>query len=118
MATNLKGKGRFVSLLLLHGEKIAIGVVGLVALWFVYKSLKIDKLDDKFQADKLQSEITQTSTEIKDYTWDKAAADDPKNVKKFQATTATKDLSIKFEDYVPQSFELENSIVAPLILRE
>ncbi len=55
MATNLKGKGRFVSLLLLHGEKIAIGIVGLVALWFVYRSLKVDKLDDEFQADKLQN---------------------------------------------------------------
>ena len=41
MATNLKGKGRFVSLLLLHGEKIAIGVVGLAALWIVYKSFKV-----------------------------------------------------------------------------
>jgi len=53
MATNLKGKGRFVSLLLLHGEKIAIGVVGLVALWIVYKSFKVDKLDAKFQANML-----------------------------------------------------------------
>ena len=31
MATNLKGKGRFASLLLLHGEKIAIGLVAMLA---------------------------------------------------------------------------------------
>ena len=34
MATNLKGKGKFVSLLLLHGEKVAIGLVGVIALWY------------------------------------------------------------------------------------
>jgi hypothetical protein len=64
MATNLKGKGRFVSLLLLHGEKIAIAIVGLAVLWFIWGSLKVDKLGDNFQADKLQSEVTQTSSEF------------------------------------------------------
>jgi len=61
MATNLKGKGKFVSLLLLHGEKIAIALVAAAALWFVYKSWSLPRLGDNFQADKLQTEITQTT---------------------------------------------------------
>jgi hypothetical protein len=65
MATNLKGKGRFVSILLLHGEKIAIGVVAIVALWFIYKAIYLPRLGSDFQADKLQSEITRTNSEIK-----------------------------------------------------
>src|SRR3954470_9838936 len=101
MATNLKGKGRFASLLLLHGEKIAIAVFGLVALWFVYKSFKIDKLGDNFQADKLQSEVTQTGSEIKDFTWQKAVAEHPDKVKKVQPITANGDLTIKYDAYVP-----------------
>ena len=44
MATNLKGKGRFVSILLLHGEKIAIGLVAAIALWFIYKAAYLPRL--------------------------------------------------------------------------
>jgi hypothetical protein len=125
MATNLKGKGRFVSLLLLHGEKIAIGIVGLVAFWFVYQSLKVDKLDENFQADKLQTEITQTSNEIKEFNWERAVADHPDKVKKAQPITAKGgNMAVKVEDYVPldasgkPNFAIAESIVAPMILRE
>jgi len=124
MATNLKGKGRFVSLLLLHGEKIAIAVVGLAVVWFIYGSLKVDKLGDDFQADKLQSEVTRTSTEIKSFNWEKAVTDHPDKVKKVQPITAKGDLSINVKDYVPAdpkgqpNFSIQSSIVAPLILRE
>ena len=101
MATNLKGKGRFVSMLLLHGEKIAIGVVAAIALWFIYKAFNLPRLGADFQADKLQAEITQTSTEIKDFTWDKAVADHPDKVKKAQPIAAKGDGTVKVDDYVP-----------------
>src|SRR5947208_1300190 len=123
MATNLKGKGRFASLLLLHGEKIAIAVVGLAVLWFIYGSLKVDKLGDSFQADKLQSEVTQTSSEIKSFDWKKAVTDHPDKVKTAQPIAAKGDLSINVKDYVPSdpkgqpNFSIESAIVAPLILR-
>jgi hypothetical protein len=124
MATNLKGKGRVVSLLLLHGEKIAIGVVGLIALMFVYKSFKIDKLPDNFQADKLQTEITQTSSEIKGFNWEKAVAEHPDKIKKFQPIPANGEMAVNPKDYVPldakgqPNFAIEGSIVPPLILRD
>ncbi len=123
MATNLKGKGRFVSLLLLHGEKIAIGLVGVIALMFVYRAVKLPRLDESFQADKLQAEITRTSSEIKDFTWEKATTDHPDKVKKAQAIEAKGDMNVKVPDYVPSdpagkpSLAFSSSIVAPLILR-
>src|SRR5262245_46224296 len=116
MATNLKGKGRFVSMLLLHGEKIAIGVFAFVALWFIYKAMSLPRLGSDFQADKLQSEVTRTNSEIKDFTWDKAIADHPDKVKKAQKVES-KGMELKFDDYVPPSLEFDTPIVAPLILR-
>jgi hypothetical protein len=117
MATNLKGKGRFVSILLLHGEKIAIGVVAVVALWFIYKAMYVPRLSSDFQADKLQSEITRTNSEIKDFTWDKAVADHPDKVKKAQKIEDKADMSVKFDNYVPPNLAFDSPIVAPLILR-
>jgi len=123
MATNLKGKGRFASLLLLHGEKLAIGLVAVVALWIVYSSFKLPRLDNNFQADKLQNEITQTSREIKDYTWDRAATDHPDKIKKAQAIADKGDMTVPVKDYVPgdaagkPNLAFDNPIVAPLILR-
>jgi hypothetical protein len=123
MATNLKGKGRFVSLLLLHGEKIAIGLVGLVAILIVYKSLKVEKLGDDHQADKLQSEISRTSSEVKEFTWDKAVTEHPDKVKKRQPITVEGEMNVPVKDYVPSDsngnpiLAIDNPIVAPLILR-
>jgi hypothetical protein len=125
MATNLKGKGQFVSLLLLHGEKIAIGIVGAIALWFIYKSWSLPHLGDNFQAEKLQSEITQTTNEIKGYTWDTAVKDHPDKVKTRKPIAATGGVGpIDSEFYVDRhangkpEFGFDESIVAPMIRRE
>ncbi len=123
MAT-IKGKGKFVSLLLLHGEKVAIGLVGVIALWFIYKSLGLPRLGSDYQADKLESEITQTSNAIKESSWDKVVADQPDKVKKVQPIADKGDLGVKIGDYVSLDpagkprFGFENAIVAPMILRE
>src|SRR3954452_16767146 len=101
MATNLKGKGRFASILLLHGEKIAIGVVAVVALWFIYRSFNLPRLGSDFQADKLQSEITRTNGDISAYTWDRALTDNPDKVKKSKPIAAKGDMSIPVEAYIP-----------------
>src|SRR5215208_4096115 len=122
MATNLKGKGRFASIMLLHGEKIAIGVVSVVALWLIYRSFNLPRLGSDFQADKLQSEITRTNSEIRDFTWDKAVADFPNQVKQRQTITEKVE-SVPVEVYVPRDAKgspimaFDVPIVAPLILR-
>lgn len=123
MATNLKGKGRFVSILLLHGEKIAIGVVAVVALWFIYRSFNLPRLGSDFQADRLQNEISQTSSAIKNFTWDRAVTDNPDKVKKAQTITAKGDMSVPIDAYVPSDAKgspilaFDVPVVAPLILR-
>src|SRR3954471_3042062 len=123
MATNLKGKGRFASILLLHGEKIAIGVVAVVTLWFIYRSFNLPRLGSDFQADRLQNEINQTTAAIKDFIWDGAATDHPDKVKKAQTIAAKGDMSVPIEAYVPSDAKgnpilaIDVPIVAPLILR-
>src|SRR6476646_575994 len=123
MATNLKGKGRFASLLLLHGEKLAIGLVAVVALWIVYSALKLPRLDNNYQADKLQNELTQTTREVKEYTWDKAVTDHPDKIRTPKPITAKGDGSVDPAQYVNRDaknkpvFAFDNAIVAPLILR-
>jgi hypothetical protein len=125
MATNLKGKGKFVSLLLLHGEKIAIGLVAAIALWFVYSSWSLPHLGDNFQAEKLQNEITQTNSEIKNFSWDAALKDHPDKVKKAQPIAAKGIGAIDPKRYVigidangKPEWGIDESIVAPLIRRE
>ena len=54
MKANLKGLGGIKGLVLLHGEKLAMALVALVALYFIYSSLNLPSLDDTRQADDLQ----------------------------------------------------------------
>jgi hypothetical protein len=123
MATNLKGKSPFVSMLLLHGEKIAIGIVAVVALWFIYRSFNLPRLGSDFQADRLQNEISQTNTAINGFTWDRAVSEDSDKVKKAKTITAKGEMSVPIDAYVPSDAKgnpilaIDVPIVAPLILR-
>ena len=123
MATNLKGQSGVTAFLLLHGEKIGIAIVGVLALWFVYASYKVPRLSDKFQADNLKNEISQTSSQIKDFTWDKAAAEFPDKVKKAKTIAAKNDLTVKVDDFINRDsngkpdFAVDRAIVAPMIRR-
>ena len=51
MAGNLKGLSGIKGLVLRHGEKVVIALVGFVALWLVYKSTSLPKLEPDFQAE-------------------------------------------------------------------
>src|SRR4051794_33453268 len=117
MATSLKGQSGAKGFLLLHGEKIGIGLVGLMALWFVYKSTKLDKLDDKHQAGELRSEITKTSTEISQFTWDLAADKNPDKIKKVVPIAATPNFNVKADSYVSSKTGFDPPVVKPVIRR-
>lgn len=69
MKANLKGLSGIKGLALRHGEKILITIVGLLAVWFVISSFKLPRLEDQYQADKLQSQITETNRAITESTW-------------------------------------------------
>jgi hypothetical protein len=69
MKANLKGLGGIKGLLLLHGEKVAIAVVGLLALWFIYSSMSLPRLEDNRQAANLQNEIQLTRNAVDESKW-------------------------------------------------
>ena len=76
MKANLKGLGGIKGLFLLHGEKMAIAVVGLLVLWFIYSSISLPRLEENRQASNLQSEIQLTNSAVADAKWP-AAPDAP-----------------------------------------
>src|SRR3954470_16850991 len=100
MATSLKGQSGVKGFLLLHGEKIAIGLIGLIALWFIYKSTKLERLDDKHQASELSKEITKTNNEISQFTWDQAVKEQPAKIQMAAPIAAKNDLTVKVDQYV------------------
>ena len=81
MKANLKGLGGIKGLFLLHGEKLLIGAVGICTLLIVYYSLQLDRLDSKYQADNLRAQISQTEGVVRDFSWEKALADNPAEVR-------------------------------------
>lgn len=116
MAANLKGQGGIKGLFLLHGEKLAIAVVGIIALLFVYKAYKLPRLDEKYQAPKLQGQITEARALITDFSWQKAIADFPEKVKKSEAIAAKDNMNVNPDEYVSDS-KFDVSVVASMIPR-
>ena len=76
MKANLKGLSGIKGLALLHGEKLAMGLVALVALYFIYSSLQLPTLGDDRQADDLTKVINDTKTAVDNSQWP-ASPDDP-----------------------------------------
>src|SRR5215510_13959617 len=113
MATNLKGQGGIKGLFLLHGEKLAIAVVGLIALMFVYKAYKVPRLDDKYQSQKLQGDITQAKALLSDFSWQKAIAEFPDKVKKSEPIAAKDDLTVNSDQYNSDS-KFDTPVVASM----
>lgn len=69
MAGNLKGLGGAKGLLLRHGEKAAIGIVALVALYVIYTTMSLPRLDEKLKADKLHQAISETKAAVERQAW-------------------------------------------------
>jgi hypothetical protein len=68
VTTNRERRGGFKLFVLLHGEKFAFGLVGMLTLVIIYKSLHLPQLDDKYRADVLDREIANTQIEIERFT--------------------------------------------------
>jgi hypothetical protein len=66
MKANLKGQSGVKGLLLLHGEKLLIGVVALAAAYLLYSALGVERLPADYQADNLQSKVQQVLSRIGD----------------------------------------------------
>ena len=100
MASKLKGQGGIKGFLLLHGEKIAMTLVGLAALCLIYKTTSLPRLDDKFQAAKLQEEIRQTTAAVQDTKWPEPNSELAAEVRPAKPIDAKADNSVKSDFYV------------------
>lgn len=116
--------GRIKLFVLLHGEKFAFGLVGMLALMIIYKSLHLPRLDDKYRADVLEREVAYTQNVIERYTWDNAVRDQPGKVKIAETITVHGDFIVVAQAYVnggdPSGKMLvafDMPVIAPMKLR-
>ena len=116
MASNMKGLSGVKGLMLRHGEKIAISLVGVVALWLIYKSMSLPHLADQYQAPKLQDEIRQTSSAVRDATWPDKGSELASEVRDFQPILTKADEPVDKDQYKTTQ-GLDTTIVAPTVLR-
>jgi len=115
MKANLKGLGGIKGMLLLHGEKIVIVLVGLAALWFVYSSLQLPELESNRQAADLQNEITQTNNAIQQSAWPEPGSEEAAEVRIFEPV-AKRATAVEPDAYHLTS-RLNPPVVAPSVLR-
>jgi hypothetical protein len=99
MKANLKGLGGIKGLLLLHGEKVAMTIVGLLVLWFIYSSLQLPSLEDNRQATNLQAEIQQTNAAVTQSEWPQPGTPQAAEIRVVKPT-AKSDFAVDPEDFV------------------
>jgi hypothetical protein len=118
MKAKLKGLSGVKGLVLLHGEKLAMALVAVLALWFIYSSLQLPGLDDTRQADDLQREITQTRSTLEQSQWP-SSPEDPGGdvVKQFQPVAQNDDFTVNPEAYSLSKSGINPPVVAPTVLR-
>jgi len=115
----MKGQGGIKGLFLQHGEKIVIALVGLAAVFLVYKATSLPRLKDEFQASKLQEQISQTSSAVRNATWP-----DPKNdpelfaeVKEAQPVDVKQTVAVNSQSFALSTGGFNSRVVASSILR-
>jgi hypothetical protein len=119
MKANLKGLGGIKGMLLLHGEKAAMAAVGLLALWFIYSSLRLPRLEESRQAAKLSSEASQTTEAVNRSEWPNDPAD-PRRAEIREALNVEKkggDFSVPFEPYRTSKEGFNPRKVTPAVYR-
>jgi hypothetical protein len=116
MAGKLKGAGGIKGFFLLHGEKLAIGIVGLLALFLIYKTTSLPHLEDKYQANKLRDEISQTSSAVQQAAWPEPTSEQASEVRVFKPLTQTADAPVPPDQYKTGD-TFDRTVVAPTILR-
>jgi len=116
MKTNLKGSRGAKALLLLHGEKVAMVVVGLLALWFVYDSFTLPKLESQYQASNLREQINQTNLQLQQTEWPPPDSQQAAEVRYAQPIAQVMASEVNSKAY-EISTAMAPAVVAPTILR-
>jgi len=115
MKANLKGLSGIKGLVLRHGEKVVIAVMGLVAVWFMYSSMQLPRLNPEFQADKLQGKISQTNTAIDNSAWPEEGTEEEKDVRIYKPIAKAADDNVDEKKYPFPGFD--PSVVSQTQLR-
>jgi hypothetical protein len=110
-------KGGVVGLLLQHGEKAAIAIVGFIALWLVYKTTSLPRLEDKYKADKLHREITETSSAVQSAAWPDPTSEQAHEVRIATPINEKADVPVSPEAYKVSTAALDPQVVTPTVLR-
>lgn len=114
--TDPTGLGRLKALAFLHCEKVVFGLVSMLTMLILYKSITLPRLAEEFQAAALQDSILQTKNAIANYQWDDAVATG--HVKQFHSVALVSDLIVKSELYEPKrGFSLNSLVVVPAATR-
>jgi hypothetical protein len=116
MANNLKGVSGIKGLLLLHGEKIAIVLLGAAALWLIYKASTLPSLEAQYQADKLQDSIRQTNAAVTDATWPEKGSEQEKDVRAFEPIARGANPIVPHDPY-NTTVLLDTPVIPPTIRR-
>ena len=119
MKANLKGLGGIKGLLLAHGEKLGIAVVGACAAMLVYYSLLRDHLPDNRQATDLQNEISLAKSEVESFDWPKAVTNFPGEVRIAKPLEQKGDSLVQAEAYQSPTQQIgwDRPVVPPTVLR-
>ena len=116
MSVQLKNAGRFKSLFLLHGEKLGVALVAVLAGWLVYKST--EREPETRKPDDLRSLVSRASDKIDSFTWDVAltsADPKPRLAEEFQPAAEEK---IEPGPYAMSRQGLNRAPVPPVVLRK
>lgn len=117
MKANLKGLGNVKGLLLAHGEKLGIAVVGICALMFVYFSLSQEPLPEQYQASELRTKIEQADREVKEFTWASASAEDVRTAS-VSPQKQGDDVTVQSRFYETSKFGLDRPVIRPTVFRK
>jgi hypothetical protein len=117
MKANLKGLGGIKGLLLLHGEKIAMALVALLALWFIYSSLSLPEMAPG-QATNLQQQITQTNSKVEQSQWPESP-DSPgwEDVRRAEPMVKEGGINVDPDHYAISREGYNRPVVAPTVYR-
>lgn len=114
MGVSLKGLGSIKGLLLAHGEKVGVAIVGVCAGLFVYSSLTHDPLPDQYQAPQLRREVEQARNEVQEFKWTEASQEDVRHARPFaKGEIAT----VPPEAYGISPHGWDRPVVHPTVLR-
>ena len=119
MKANLKGLDGMKQLLLAHGEKLGIAVVGICAAMMIYHSILRDKLPADKQADRLNEQITLARKDMNNYTWPKMKAEHPGDIREFKPLEQKGNISVDPGNYVGPFSQIgwDSPVVPPTVLR-